>query len=139
MVDLDIPKGDHGLSVGTPQRVADGVYMLGLLAEEHGERYPRDTYAVPDRQRWLRSLPHCYVRGRAARLSGQARLEDRHPAYGGYVVGAGSEVDGRSYEVARELAPGSPSGSAGNASGRSRWPPDGLCSRARWSRYSTHC
>ncbi|MEU0689958.1 bifunctional DNA primase/polymerase [Streptomyces uncialis] len=106
VVDLDVPKGDYDRPpAGTPRRVADGADMLSLLAEEHGERYPGDTYTVRTGSGGF----HLYftapsgteLRNSAGKLGW--KIDTR--AYGGYVVGAGSEVDGRSYEVVRESAP----------------------------------
>ncbi|MEU7291761.1 bifunctional DNA primase/polymerase [Streptomyces exfoliatus] len=106
VVDLDVPKGDQDHPpVRTPAGVTDGADALGLLAEEHGERYPSDTYTV----RSVSGGLHLYftapsgteLRNTAGKLGW--KIDTR--ANGGYVVGAGSTVGGRPYRVVHEAPP----------------------------------
>ncbi|MCX4787664.1 bifunctional DNA primase/polymerase [Streptomyces sp. NBC_01221] len=108
VVDLDVPKGDQDRPpVGIPEGVTDGADALGLLAEEHGERYPSDTYTVRTASGGLHlyftAPPGTELRNTAGKLSW--KIDTR--ANGGYVVGAGSTVHGQTYEVVHEapLAP----------------------------------
>jgi hypothetical protein len=106
VVDLDVPKGDEDRPpAGTPAGVTDGADTLGLLAEEHGERYPSDTYTVRSGSGGL----HLYFRapaGAALRnTAGKLGWKIDTRANGGYVVGAGSTVEGRAYRVVHEASP----------------------------------
>ncbi|WP_282685905.1 MULTISPECIES: bifunctional DNA primase/polymerase [unclassified Streptomyces] len=106
VVDLDVPKGDEDRPpAGTPAGVADGADTLGLLAEEHGERYPIDTYTV---QSGSGGLHLYFVAPAGAALRNTAgklgwKIDTR--ANGGYVVGAGSTVEGLPYRVVHEAPP----------------------------------
>jgi hypothetical protein len=106
VVDLDVPKHDRDRPpAGTPASVTDGTDMLGLLSDEYGAEYPSDTYTV----RTASGGFHLYfgapsgiaLRNTAAKLGW--KIDTR--AHGGYVVGAGSTVDGRSYRVVHEAPP----------------------------------
>ena len=106
VVDLDVPKDDEDLApAGTPAGVTDGTDALGLLAEEHGERYPSETYTVRTGSGGF----HLYFvapAGTALRnTAGKLGWKIDTRANGGYVVGAGSTVDGRSYRVVHEASP----------------------------------
>ncbi|MEV6680841.1 bifunctional DNA primase/polymerase [Streptomyces erythrochromogenes] len=106
VVDLDVPKGEEDRPpAGTPAGVTDGADTLGLLAEEHGERYPSDTYTVRSGSGGL----HLYFMapaGAALRnTAGKLGWKIDTRANGGYVVGAGSTVEGRPYRVVHEASP----------------------------------
>ncbi|WP_338677558.1 bifunctional DNA primase/polymerase [Streptomyces sp. SCSIO 30461] len=106
VVDLDVPKdeGDRP-PAATSAGVTGGADSLSRLAEEHGKRYPSDTYTV----RTVSGGLHLYftaptgtaLRNTAGRLGW--KIDTR--ANGGYVVGAGSTVDGRSYQVVHDALP----------------------------------
>ncbi|OIJ89764.1 bifunctional DNA primase/polymerase [Streptomyces colonosanans] len=108
VVDLDVPKHDQDTPpAGTPKGVSDGTDALALLAEQHGQQWPGDTYTV----RTASGGVHLYFSVPAgAKLRNSAgtlgwKVDTR--AGGGYVVGAGSTVDGKTYAVVRdaEVAP----------------------------------
>ncbi len=106
VVDLDVPKGDQDYPpVGTPESVTDGADALGLLADEHGERYPSHTCTVRTASGGLHlyftAPPGTELRNTAGKLGW--KIDTR--AHGGYIVGAGSTVDGQTYEVVREVPP----------------------------------
>lgn len=106
VIDLDVPKHDQDLPpTGTPANVLDGADMLALLAEQHCERYPTDTYTV----RTVSGGAHLYfaapegvgLRNTAGTLGW--KIDTR--ANGGYVVGAGSRIGGKPYTVVHDAAP----------------------------------
>lgn len=106
VVDLDVPKHDEDVPpAGTPSYVIDGADMLALLAEREGRRFPTETYTV----RTASGGTHLYFAAPAgAELRNTAgtlgwKIDTR--AHGGYVVGAGSVVDGKPYTVVRDMAP----------------------------------
>ncbi|MEU2505995.1 bifunctional DNA primase/polymerase [Streptomyces sp. NPDC007863] len=106
VIDLDVPKGDEDRPpAGSPEGVTDGTDALGVLAEEHGERYPSNTYTVRTGSGGL----HLYFTtpaGTALRnTAGKLGWKIDTRANGGYVVGAGSSVDGRPYQVVHETIP----------------------------------
>jgi hypothetical protein len=110
VVDLDLPKPgeeapDYWRSVGG---VSDGSDVLAVLAERAGQPYPGDTYAV----RTGRGGTHLYfTRPAAVRLGNTAGkngglgwcIDTR--GVGGYVVAAGSTVDGRHYTLLADRDP----------------------------------
>jgi len=106
VVDLDVPKHDQDVPpAGVPSGVGDGMDSLALLAEEHGEPYPSETYTVHTAS----GGTHLYFLAPAdAKLRNTAgtlgwKIDTR--ANGGYVVGAGSAVDGKPYTVVQDTAP----------------------------------
>lgn len=106
VVDLDVPKGDEDRPPAeSPVGVTDGADVLALLAEEHGEQYPSNTYTVRTGSGGL----HLYFTapaGAALRnTAGKLGWKIDTRANGGYVVGAGSTVDGRPYRVVHEAPP----------------------------------
>ena len=109
VVDLDQPKpGDTPPPHWVLQGVADGSDVLAVLAERAERPFPGDTYSV----RTGRGGTHLYFTRRAAvRLGNSAGdrgglgwLIDTRGA-GGYVVAAGSTVDGRPYAVLADRNP----------------------------------
>jgi len=105
IVDCDMPKAD------TPSPPADyadadnGFEALLLLAADHGQTMLRGTFTV----RTGRGGCHLYFRTPASMQLGNtagrlAWLVDTR-GRGGYVVGPGSVVDGRSYEIIELAAP----------------------------------
>ena len=114
VVDLDKPKPD----TVRPQRwqvpgVADGFDVFAALCEEAGQTLPVDTYTVTTG----RGGTHLYYRH--PDLPGGVELRNTSGehgnglgwlidtrAHGGYVVGAGSVVDGRAYTVALDTGVG---------------------------------
>lgn len=107
VVDLDVPKESDRGPEDLPDGIACGEDALAALADEHGETYPADTYTV----RTGRGGTHLYfaapegveLRNTAGTLGW--KIDTR--AHGGYVVGAGSVVDGRAYTVVHD-APAAP-------------------------------
>ncbi|MEV0527084.1 bifunctional DNA primase/polymerase [Streptomyces sp. NPDC050439] len=103
VVDLDVPKHDQDVPpAGAQNDVVDGAGALALLAERHGQPWPGNTYTV----RTPSGGTHLYFAApESAKLRNTAgslgwKVDTR--AAGGYVVGAGSTVNGRSYTVVRE-------------------------------------
>src|SRR5690606_4438245 len=100
VVDLDVPKNvDDVPPANTPAGVTDGASALAALAENHGEPYPSATYTI----RTATGGTHLYftaptgpeLRNTAGALGW--KIDTR--AHGGYVVGAGSTIDGNRYTV----------------------------------------
>jgi hypothetical protein len=109
VVDLDRPKpGQEPPAEWRLDGVADGSDVLAVLADRAGQPFPGDTYAVRSGRRGT----HLYfTRPASVRLgnsagdrSGLGWLVDTRGA-GGYVVAAGSTVDGRSYDVLADREP----------------------------------
>ncbi|MFE5729302.1 bifunctional DNA primase/polymerase [Streptomyces sp. NPDC056528] len=106
VVDLDVPKGDQDRPpVGTPKSVTDGADTLALLAEQHGERYPSDAYTVRTGSGGLHLYFAAPVGAALRNTAGKLGWKIDTRANGGYVVGAGSAVRGRAYEVVHEAPP----------------------------------
>ncbi|MFJ9479991.1 bifunctional DNA primase/polymerase [Streptomyces mirabilis] len=106
VVDLDVPKHDQDVPpAGMPTDVTDGMDALALLAEEHGERYPTETYTVrtPSGGTHLYFVAPAEVELRNTAGSIGWKIDTR--AHGGYVVGAGSLIDDRPYAVVNETPP----------------------------------
>lgn len=107
VVDLDIPKtpDDTPPALWRKAGVADGADALAALSEHHGQPYPADTYTV----RTSSGGTHLYftapcgleLRNSAGKLGW--KIDTR--AAGGYVLAAGSTVDGRPYRVTRDTVP----------------------------------
>ncbi|MFF4378754.1 bifunctional DNA primase/polymerase [Kitasatospora sp. NPDC001547] len=110
VVDLDTPKpGAVPPQEWANEQVADGFDVLYALCERNGQPFPDDTYSVITPSGGL----HLYFTAPAGTAlrntagqhgSGLGWLIDTR-AGGGYVVAAGSTVDGRRYEVGRDTAP----------------------------------
>ncbi|GAA0386166.1 bifunctional DNA primase/polymerase [Streptomyces luteireticuli] len=106
VVDLDVPKSDRDVPpVDAPSGVTDGADMLAVLAERHSQPFPAETYTV----RSASGGTHLY-------FAAPADLELRNTvgtlgwkidtrANGGYIVGVGSEIDGKPYAVVRDAPP----------------------------------
>jgi hypothetical protein len=106
VIDLDRPKHDQDVPpLGTPSGVTDGPTALATLAEQLGQPYPSETYTV----RTGSGGAHLYFiapGGVALRNTAGAlgwKIDTR--AGGGYVVGAGSVVNGKAYTVLRDQDP----------------------------------
>lgn len=106
VVDLDVPKDETDAApAGMPAGIGCGEDVLAVLADEHGEPYPSETFTV----RTGRGGTHLYftapedveLRNTAGTLGW--KVDTR--ASGGYVVGAGSVVDGRAYTVVHDVVP----------------------------------
>ena len=105
VVDLDVPKEDPCPHPGVTGRHARSGYdVLTELAHRLGEVVPAETYTVTTRSGgthlYFRAPAGEPLRNTAGRIG---RLVDTR-ADGGYVVGAGSVVDGRPYRVTRDTA-----------------------------------
>jgi hypothetical protein len=110
VVDLDRPKPGETVPPGWAEvgGVADGSDVLAVLAERAGQPFPGDTYSV----RTGRGGTHLYfTRPAGTRLGNSAGdrgglgwLVDTRGT-GGYVVAAGSTVDGRPYTVLADRVP----------------------------------
>ncbi|MDH6111531.1 hypothetical protein P3T36_004685 [Kitasatospora sp. MAP12-15] len=105
IVDLDTPKHDQDLPpTGTPAGVKDGQDALAVLAEQAGQPYPGQTHTIRTGcglHLYFAALPGVELRNSAAALGW--KIDTR--ACGGYVVGAGSTVNGKQYTVIRDEAP----------------------------------
>ncbi|WP_165985026.1 bifunctional DNA primase/polymerase [Streptomyces sp. YIM 98790] len=107
VVDLDVPKGpgDRPRDEWTLPGVSDGMDVFAVLCERHGEQFPADTYTVRTR----RGGVHLYFAAPAGaelrNTSGQLGWKVDTRAHGGYVVAAGSQVDGRPYTVLNDAPP----------------------------------
>lgn len=105
VVDLDVMKpGQDGPPEGAPADVTSGEDSLASLAALHGQPYPSDTYTV----RTPSGGAHLYFTAPEAQLRNTAgtlgwKIDTR--ARGGYVVGAGSVVEGHAYTVVRDQKP----------------------------------
>ncbi|QCX79101.1 hypothetical protein C9F11_27495 [Streptomyces sp. YIM 121038] len=108
VIDLDKPKhpSDTPPASWAEHDVTDGADVLAVLCERHGQPFPSDTYTV---RTWSGGT-HLYftapegellrnTAGDSARGLGW-KVDTR--AWGGLVVGAGSVVAGRPYEVIRD-------------------------------------
>ncbi|MBZ6473221.1 bifunctional DNA primase/polymerase [Streptomyces griseocarneus] len=106
VIDLDVPKQERDVPpAGVPTGVRDGADMLAVLAEEHGRRFPTETYTV----RSVSGGMHLYfiapaeveLRNTAGALGW--KIDTR--AHGGYIVGAGSLIGGTPYSVIHDAPP----------------------------------
>lgn len=104
VVDLDTPKpGDTPPPAWNRPGVRTGADVLAALSVEAGQPYPGDTYTV--------STPsggtHLYFTAPAGvefrNTAGTLGWLVDTRAGGGYVVGAGSEINGRAYTVMRDV------------------------------------
>ncbi|MFJ2783613.1 MULTISPECIES: bifunctional DNA primase/polymerase [unclassified Streptomyces] len=105
VVDLDLPKADAQAAPPQWEGFRDGIEVFTAVCERSGHPVPADTYTV----RTGRGGLHLYfaapegkrLRGSAGRLGW--KVDTR--AWGGYVVAAGSVVNGRAYEVVNAVDP----------------------------------
>ncbi|MEY9946255.1 bifunctional DNA primase/polymerase [Kitasatospora sp. GAS1066B] len=105
VIDLDVPKHSQDRPpAGTPTGVADGRDALAQLAEQAGQLFPDETYTVRTRRGlhlYFAAPAGVELRNTASALGW--KVDTR--ASGGYVVGAGSTVDGSHYVVLRGEEP----------------------------------
>lgn len=107
VVDLDTPKGED--DVPPPDwalaGITEGTDVLALIAERLEQPYPNGTFTV----RTGRGGSHLYFRAPAGQqlrnTGGKLGWKVDTRAAGGYVVAAGSIVDGRPYETTLDTAP----------------------------------
>ncbi|MFD9224548.1 bifunctional DNA primase/polymerase [Streptomyces sp. NPDC060064] len=107
VVDLDTPKGPDDVPPAdwAMPGIAEGSDVLAVVSERLKQPYPDGTFTV----RTGRGGTHLYFRapvGRELRNTGGKlgwKIDTR--ASGGYVVAAGSVVDGRSYATLRDTDP----------------------------------
>ncbi|MFI5943668.1 bifunctional DNA primase/polymerase [Streptomyces uncialis] len=105
VVDLDLPKDARDSPPPEWAGFPDGLDVFAAVCERAGQRMPTETYTVRTRRGGL----HLYfsapegeeLRGSAGRVGW--KVDTR--AWGGYVVGAGSSVRGRRYEVVHDAPP----------------------------------
>ncbi|MFI1465630.1 bifunctional DNA primase/polymerase [Streptomyces wuyuanensis] len=105
VVDLDRPKhpGDVPPAQWAEYGVTDGADVLAVLCERHGQPFPPDTYTVRTRS----GGTHLYfaapegetLRNTAGDSTRGLGWKVDTRAVGGLVVGAGSTVDDRPYEI----------------------------------------
>ncbi len=106
VVDADLPKpGRVRPAEWDMPGVDDGTDVLAVLAERAGQPYPADTYTVTTwsggTQLYYRHPTGPELRNTAGRLGWL--IDTRGP--GGYVVAAGSTVNGSTYTVVQDAAP----------------------------------
>lgn len=110
VIDLDQPRDDAGDDEPGVLFPLSGADVLSALAAERGERYPGGTYTVDTPSGGC----HLYFAvgsvGADARVRNSAGVIGPHidvRSDGGYVVGAGSWIDGRAYAArgTRAVAP----------------------------------
>ncbi|MYV88863.1 bifunctional DNA primase/polymerase [Streptomyces sp. SID1034] len=107
VVDLDLPKNADDTAPAEWAGMADGLDVFAALCERAGQPLPTETYTVRTR----RGGQHLYFtapEGKTLRSTGGSlgwKVDTR--AWGGYVVGAGSLVGTRAYEVIHD-APAAP-------------------------------
>ncbi|WP_329023353.1 bifunctional DNA primase/polymerase [Streptomyces sp. NBC_00690] len=105
VVDLDVPKDDNDTSPEEWAGVTDGMDVFAVLCEQAGERLPTETYTVRTRRGGL----HLYFtapEGKTLRSGAGAlgwKVDTR--AWGGYVLAAGSTMNGRTYEIVHDAPP----------------------------------
>lgn len=111
VIDLDKPKTDDP---PPEQWRIDGVHegsdVLAVLAEQAGQPYPADTYTVHSGRGgthlYFAAPPGVRLGNTAGDRGGLGWLVDTR-GHGGYVVAAGSTVDGRPYTAVSERPPAS--------------------------------
>lgn len=109
VVDLDQPKPGQEQPAGwSAEGVTDGSDVLAVLAERAAQPFPADTYTVHTG----RGGTHLYFRRPAGSRLGNSAGERGGLGWlvdtrgiGGYVVAAGSAVDGRPYTVGADREP----------------------------------
>ncbi|WBB59165.1 bifunctional DNA primase/polymerase [Streptomyces sp. WMMC500] len=105
VLDLDVPKNDDTPPPGAPAGVVDGADMLAVLAEQHDQPIPTQTYTV----RTASGGTHLYftapvdapLRNTAGKLGW--KIDSR--AGGGYVVGAESTIGRERYTILHDAPP----------------------------------
>lgn len=105
VIDLDMPRDDDGGDADGALFPLCGADILSRLAQQHGERYPGDTYIVDTPSGGC----HLYFSAAGdARVRNSAGVVGPHidvRADGGYVVGAGSRIGGHAYAARGRRAP----------------------------------
>ncbi|MFF3206650.1 bifunctional DNA primase/polymerase [Streptomyces sp. NPDC002962] len=105
VIDLDLPKDDSDTPPEEWAGTADGLDVFAVLCEHAGERLPTETYTVRTRrggQHLYFTAPEGTTLRSGAGVLGW-KVDTR--AWGGYVLAAGSTVQGRPYEVIHEAPP----------------------------------
>jgi hypothetical protein len=106
VVDLDVPKHvEDAPPAGTPSNVTCGGDALALLAEECGECLPSETYSVRTGSGGLHLYFAAPSETRLRNTAGTLGWKIDTRASGGYVVGAGSIVNGNRYDVVHDVPP----------------------------------
>ncbi|MDP9608852.1 bifunctional DNA primase/polymerase [Streptomyces demainii] len=109
VLDLDTPKSEQDIPPAewTAPGIATGEDVLSAVCEQHAQPYPHQTYTV----RTGRGGTHLYLTAPAGEdlrnTAGKLGWKVDTRAAGGYVVGAGSVVNGRAYTVVHD-APAAP-------------------------------
>ncbi|MGH8879400.1 MAG: bifunctional DNA primase/polymerase, partial [Stackebrandtia sp.] len=111
VIDLDVPKpGEQLPPEWQLPGVADGHDVLAILCERAGEPLPLDTYTVATPS----GGTHLYywhpvtgpqLRNTTGGNPGSLGPEIDTRAHGGYVVAAGTTIDGRAYRVVHDVDP----------------------------------
>ncbi|WP_354642898.1 bifunctional DNA primase/polymerase [Kitasatospora camelliae] len=104
VIDLDVPKHDQDRPPADSD-LADGQDAFARLAEQHGQPYPGDTYTVRTRSGGRQLYFAAPLESKLRNTAGSLGWKIDTRAHGGYVVGAGSIVDGRLYTVAHDVPP----------------------------------
>jgi hypothetical protein len=106
VIDLDTPKSadDVPPPAWADRGITDGADVLAVLCERHDQLYPGDTYTV----RTGRGGVHLYFTApegiKLRNTAGALGWKVDTRAHGGYVVGAGSTVNGRPYTAVYDTA-----------------------------------
>ncbi|MGW7691023.1 bifunctional DNA primase/polymerase [Streptomyces asiaticus] len=109
VLDLDTPKSEQDTPPAewAAPGIANGEDVLSAVCEQHAQPYPHQTYTV----RTGRGGIHLYLSAPAGEemrnTAGKLGWKVDTRAAGGYVVGAGSVVNGRAYTVVHD-APAAP-------------------------------
>ncbi|MCG3041935.1 bifunctional DNA primase/polymerase [Streptomyces sp. S1A] len=107
VVDLDTPKGEDDTPPAdlAAEGVTCGEDTLALLAQQHGQPYPCQTFTV----RTGRGGTHLYFTAPAGtelrNTAGKLGWKVDTRAHGGYVVGPGSVAAGKPYTVVHDAPP----------------------------------
>jgi hypothetical protein len=109
VIDLDTPKpGDEPPAQWRIPGVRTGADVLAVLCDRAGQPYPADTYTVTTGRGgthlYFTAPPGVELRNTQGAWGGLGWLIDTR-AHGGYVVAAGSIVNGRPYTLACDAPP----------------------------------
>ncbi|MEV4871608.1 bifunctional DNA primase/polymerase [Streptomyces syringium] len=107
VVDLDTPKSEDDVPPAewAQPGITDGADVLAALCERHGQRYPRETYAV---RTWSGGTHLYFAAPDGAELHntrGKLGWKIDTRAVGGLVAGAGSTIGGHPYTVIHDTTP----------------------------------
>ncbi|QKV93967.1 bifunctional DNA primase/polymerase [Streptomyces sp. NA02950] len=106
VLDLDTPKGEQDTPPAewAAPGIATGEDVLSVVCEQHAQPYPHQTHTV----RTGRGGTHLYLTAPAGaemrNTAGKLGWKVDTRAAGGYVVGAGSIVNGRAYTVIHDAS-----------------------------------